>query len=288
MLLRCNRQHTEVVVELCADIYPRHRQAFQVRGAKEQQCCRPHRRRSRWCDCVPHLDGVTAFCLSPSTLPRSSCPPWEREPRQPKLWRRADNTIHDQSHNLIHNLVQDHLRNAKSDPQVESLKLCAICCQLLENSQPWQKQEVKNRIQAKDIVSWEQNQPFEGNDRLNERQWDWKTKSRKITFLSSSWDRGWSLPPPAKPHLTLHCFELSYCSPSSCPFQEGNSFLLEFYCCAPSREMRFPGWRITGTSSGQTPCPLSLTTPLSHCVTKINFLATKILFQMKILISYFE
>ena len=44
----------------------------------------------------------------------------------------ADNTIHDQSHNLIHNLVQDHLRNAKSDPQVESLKLCAICCQLLE------------------------------------------------------------------------------------------------------------------------------------------------------------
>ena len=52
--------------------------------------------------------------------------------------------------------------------------------------------------------------------------------------------------------------------------------------------MRFPGWRITGTSSGQTPCPLSLTTPLSHSVTKINFLATKILFQMKILISYFE
>ena len=44
----------------------------------------------------------------------------------------ADNTIHDQSHNLIHNLVQYHLRNAKSDPQVESLKLCAICCQLLE------------------------------------------------------------------------------------------------------------------------------------------------------------
>ena len=39
---------------------------------------------------------------------------------------------YDQSHNLIHNLVQDHLRNAKSDPQVESLKLCAICCQLLE------------------------------------------------------------------------------------------------------------------------------------------------------------
>ena len=28
---------------------------------------------------------------------------------------------------------------------------------------------MKNRIKAKDIVSWEQNQAFEGNDRLNEK-----------------------------------------------------------------------------------------------------------------------